>query len=224
MNGIFWAFYGVYACNLSTDDQPIQFRNQVCTSLSYSYTKWQKWSCSENWPIIFQKLVFWGNLSKIVFTRFYVGFSLDFSEHLPRIFREISFYEFRHKHFPEFLLILEFLQCFDTILVDVRFRFCEAIESREKDGFILPDNQPISFWQKSLFWQLRTAFLLIRIFSLSQKNFSIEVVFYFKKKFVIERSRNFLRQFCHLEKIFPLFSGLRGLPNSSCGKPKNSRI
>ena len=67
-------------------------------------------------------------------------FSVDFP-----IFRKspkIIGHEFCEKHFPEFYNFPKFSENFETILVNVRFQFCLAVESIGQDGTILPNDQP----------------------------------------------------------------------------------
>ena len=57
--------------------------------------------------------------------------------------QELTTHEFYQKRFPEFYNFPKFSENLERILADVRFWFCLAAESKEQDGAILPDGQPI---------------------------------------------------------------------------------
>ena len=93
----------------------------------------------------FSKNYFSRNQSKIIFLRFSVDFQIfrELSENSPRISREIIAHGFYQQHFPEFHNFPKFSENFETILINVHFQFCLAVESVGQDGTILPDDQQI---------------------------------------------------------------------------------
>ena len=99
---------------------------------------------TEDLQTIFRKIIFSRNSPK----SFSLGVLLiyRFSENCPkthREFRKIIVHEFYQKHFPEFHKFPKFSENFETILINVHFQFCLAVESIGQDGAILPDDQPI---------------------------------------------------------------------------------
>ena len=91
------------------------------------------------------KKIFFTKLDQNHFPRLFVDFQIlrKLSENSSRIFRKIIAQEFYQRHFSEFYNFRKFSENFETILVDVHFQFCLAVESIGQDGAILPDDQPI---------------------------------------------------------------------------------
>ena len=65
------------------------------------------------------------------------------SENSPRISRKMIVRKFYQKHFPEFHNFSKISENFETILINVHFQFCLAVESIGQDGAVLPDGKPI---------------------------------------------------------------------------------
>ena len=101
---------------------------------------------TENLPTIFPKIIFHEISPKLFFTKLVQNhFPKVFCRfsNFPRIVGKIIVHEFYRKHFPEFHNFSKFSENFETILINVHFQFCSAVESIGQDGAILPDDKPM---------------------------------------------------------------------------------
>ena len=116
---------------------------RLINSLFMAKTKMYQ-TFTENLPTIFRKILLL-EIVQIIFLRFSVDLQIfrKLPENSQRIFRKIIVHEFYQKHFPEFHNFPKFSENFETILINVHFQFCLAVESIGQNGAILPDGQPI---------------------------------------------------------------------------------
>ena len=76
-----------------------------------------------------------------------------FSQNCPKTYRELPeeliTRKFYQKRFPKFCNFPKFSEKLETILLDLRFQFCIAVETIGQDGAILPVDQPIKLRERA---------------------------------------------------------------------------